>query len=85
MDNRYLRFIVHLIFLSRAVGFDVDERIADRLTSAYVDLLIEADKRDLVTLYASALSRPLQVTKMAEMLQSLFDIGMHTHFDGLYC
>lgn len=70
MDPCYLRFMVHLILLCRAVGFSVDQAASNRLISAYVDLLIEADKRELVPLYAAHLSHHLQVDKMAQLFQS---------------
>ena len=71
VDQRYLRFVVHLILLCRAVGFSLDNTVVDRLISAYVDILIEAGKKDLVAMYAAHLARPLQVAKMAQLLQNM--------------
>lgn len=71
VDSRYLRFLVHLILLCRSVDFKLEVERCDRLIAAYVDLLIEGDQRDFVLLYASSMSRPVQVQKLAQLFQSI--------------
>lgn len=72
-DSHFLRFLAHLIFFFRQIGKNVNDKVGDKVLSAYVHVLIEIDDPMLIAFYTAMLPQEAQVTSYASYLETIKD------------
>ncbi|XP_054005654.1 nuclear pore complex protein Nup107 [Hylaeus anthracinus] len=72
-DPHFLRFLAHLVFFFRQIGKNVNDKVGDKVLSAYVNILIEIDDPILIAFYTAMLPQEAQVTSYASYLEMIKD------------
>ena len=63
-----IRFFAHLVLFLRQLGIPVTQESGDKILDAYVNVLKDNDKGELVALYASNLDEENEVESYAQYL-----------------
>ncbi|XP_076635424.1 nuclear pore complex protein Nup107 [Colletes latitarsis] len=72
-DPHFLRFLAHLVFFFRQIGKNTNDKVGDKVLSAYVHVLIEMDDPILIAFYTAMLPQEAQVTSYASYLETIKD------------
>ncbi|XP_003703721.1 nuclear pore complex protein Nup107 [Megachile rotundata] len=72
-DPHFLRFLAHLVFFLRQIGKSTNDKIGDKVLSAYVQVLIEMDDPILIAFYTAMLPQESQITNYARYLENVKD------------